>query len=154
MPRLRSSAGLRFVGTNRQYLGFQVDCISATQTPTKFLNETDSEFNQCKTILESDQKVTDTGLILNLSQMVRASREPTKEAISSSRGIVVCHSGLSLLLQLDILLVLLLLVTEDKPQLHRPRHSSQQRDAILSHRTHFLAAGIWEIREFEALGSL
>ena len=154
MPRLRSSAGLRFVGTNRQYLGFQVDCISATQTPTKVLNETDSEFNQCKTILESDQKVTDTGLILNLSQMVRASQEPTKEAISSSHGIVVCRSGLSLLLQLDVLLVLLLLVTEDKPQLHRPRHLCQQRDAILSHRTHFLAAGIWEIREFEALGSL
>ena len=154
MPRLRSPAGLRFVGTNRQYLGFQVDCISATQTPTKVLNETDSEFNQCKTILESDQKVTDTGLILNSSQMVRASREPTREAISSSRGIVICRSGLSLLLQLDVLLVLLLLVTEDKPQLHRPCHSCQQRDAILSHRTHFLAAGIWEIREFKALGSL
>ena len=96
MPRLRSSAGLRFVGTNRQYLGSQVDCISATQTPKKGLNETDSEFNQCKTILESDQKVTDTGLILNSSQMVRASREAMREAISSSRGIVVCRSGATL----------------------------------------------------------
>ena len=96
MPRLRSSAGLRFIGTTRQYLGSQVDCISATRTPTKGLNETDSEFNQCKTILESDQKVTDTGLILNSSQMVRASREVTREAISSSRGIVVCRSGVTL----------------------------------------------------------
>ena len=62
IPWLRSSAGLRFVGTNRQYLGSQVDYMSATRTPTKGLNETDSEFNQCKTILESDQKVNDTGL--------------------------------------------------------------------------------------------
>ena len=62
MPWLMSSVGLRFVGTNRHYLGSQVDCMAATQTPTKGLNETDSEFNQYKTILESDQKVTDTGL--------------------------------------------------------------------------------------------
>jgi len=37
--------------------------------------------------------VTDAGLILNSSQMVLASREATMEAISSNRGIVVCHRG-------------------------------------------------------------
>ena len=70
--------------------------MAATRTPTKGLNETDSEFNQYKTILESDQEVTDTGLILNSSQMVRASREATREAISSSRGIVVYRIGATL----------------------------------------------------------
>ena len=96
MPLLRSSAGFRSVGTKRQKLGSQVDCISATRTPTKGLNETDSEFNQCNTILESDQKVTEAGVILNSSQIVWARREATREAISSSRGIVVCRRGATL----------------------------------------------------------
>ena len=90
MPLLRSSAGFSSVGTKCQKLGSQMDCILATQTPTKGLNETDSEFNQCNMILESDQKVMETSLILNSSQIVWTRREATREAISSSRRIVVC----------------------------------------------------------------
>ena len=96
MPRLRSSAGFKSDGTKCQQLGPQVDCILATRIPIKVFREPDSEFNKCKTILESDQKVTEVGLILNSSRMVLASLEATSEAISSRCGMVAFHSGVTL----------------------------------------------------------
>ena len=72
-----------------QELGLQLSWISATRSPTKGLNDADSERNQLRTIVESDQSVTFEGFNLNAWQMVCASLDATSAAINSSLGMVV-----------------------------------------------------------------
>ena len=98
IPRLRSSAGLRLVGTYRQTPGSHDAWISATRTPTKDFSMVDSERSQANTIIESDHNTTQAGLILNSLQMVFASLVAIRAAISSRRGTVVWRRGATLAL--------------------------------------------------------
>ena len=94
-PRLRSSAGLASVGTWFHRVGDQVDCISATRTPTNGLRSIDSDYIQWRTMHASVLKWT-RGFSRSSVWSILAKREAMSAAINSSRGIVVWRRGATL----------------------------------------------------------